>query len=110
MIRFLVDNQLPVALARWLRDKGHEAEHVLELGLAQSPDPLIWRRAAETGAVIVSKDEDFAKLTILRPEAVRVLWLRIGNCRSKALLAALEGVWPEIMRELSGGARLIEVF
>lgn len=31
MRRFLVDNQLPAALTRWLRDKGQEAEHVLDL-------------------------------------------------------------------------------
>ena len=37
-MRFLVDNQLPVALATLLRAQGHEAEHVLELGLAQGTD------------------------------------------------------------------------
>jgi len=68
--RFLVDNQLPAALTRWLRDKGQEAEHVLDLNLGQSPDTQIWQRAAELGAVIVTKDEDFAQLTILRPETV----------------------------------------
>ena len=32
-MRFLVDNQLPPSLARWLRDRGHDAEHVFESGL-----------------------------------------------------------------------------
>ena len=60
MTRFLVDNQLPVALARWLEAQGTAAEHVLALDLAQSPDQAIWEMAASTGAVIISKDEDFA--------------------------------------------------
>jgi predicted nuclease of predicted toxin-antitoxin system len=31
-MRFLVDNQLPPSLARWLRDRGHGAVHVFESG------------------------------------------------------------------------------
>lgn len=110
MSRFLVDNQLPAALARWMRAQGHEAEHVLDLNLGQSPDTLIWQRAAALGAVIVTKDEDFAQLTILRPDAVAVVWLRVGNCRTSVLLASVERLWPEIIRQLDAGARLIEVY
>lgn len=108
--RFLVDNQLPAALARWIQEKGAEAEHVLALNLAQSPDTAIWEHAASTGAVILSKDEDFAQLTLVRPEPVQVVWLRVGNCRTPALLANLERVWPEILRQLDAGARLIEIY
>jgi predicted nuclease of predicted toxin-antitoxin system len=32
-MRFLVDAQLPPALARWLAAQGHEAAHVGDLGL-----------------------------------------------------------------------------
>jgi predicted nuclease of predicted toxin-antitoxin system len=58
-VRFLVDTQLPAALARWLREKGHQAEYVLDVNFAQSKDTPIWRYAQEHGAVIVTKDEDF---------------------------------------------------
>jgi len=108
--RFLVDNQLPSARTRWLRDKGQEAEHVLDLNLGHTPDTLIWQRAAELGAVIVTKDEDFAQLTILRPDTVAVVWLRVGNCRTSILLASFERLWPEIVQQLKTGARLIEVY
>jgi hypothetical protein len=60
-VRFIVDTQLPDALAAWLREQGHQAEHVLEIGLAQSKDRVVWRYAQEQGAVIVTKDEDFAE-------------------------------------------------
>ena len=110
MRRFLVDNQLSAALARWLETKGCVAEHVIALGLAQSPDADLWQRAAREGAVIVSKDEDFAQMTLLRPEPVAVIWLRVGNCRTPALLATMERAWPEITQQLDAGARLIEVY
>ena len=108
--RLFVDNQLPAALAHWLRAQGHQAEHVLELNLGQSSDSLIWHRAASLGAVIVTKDEDFAQLTILRSDSVAVVWLRVGNCRKAVLLASFERLWPEIVRQLDAGARLIEVY
>jgi len=48
-VRFLVDTQLPAVLAGWLRDKGHQAEHVLEVGLAQSKDNPVWHCRATRG-------------------------------------------------------------
>ena len=110
MRRFLVDNQLPDALARWLEAKGFSAQHVLALQLAQSTDEVIWQHAAQTESVIVSKDEDFARMTVLRPEPVAVVWLRMGNCRTPMLLATMERAWPAIKEQLEGGGRLIEVF
>ncbi len=96
MRRFLIDNQLSTALARWLETKGCQADHVLTLGLAQSPDADLWQHAAREGAVIVSKDEDFARMTLLQPEMVPVVWLRLGNCRPEVLLATMERAWPAV--------------
>jgi predicted nuclease of predicted toxin-antitoxin system len=58
-MRFLIDAQLPPALARWLSSAGHDAEHVADIGLAGARDGEIWTYALSAGAVIVSKDEDF---------------------------------------------------
>jgi predicted nuclease of predicted toxin-antitoxin system len=61
-VRFLVDAQLPPALARPLEAWGHVAEHVADLGIAAAPDHRVREYAAGVGAVIVTKDEDFAGL------------------------------------------------
>jgi predicted nuclease of predicted toxin-antitoxin system len=53
-VRFLVDAQLPPALARWLREAGHEAQHVDELGWRDASDELIWTHALQLDAVIVT--------------------------------------------------------
>lgn len=58
-MKFLVDNQLPAALARWLSVKGFEATHVLDLMLNDSDDEQIWAHAAAHGFVVISKDDDF---------------------------------------------------
>ena len=54
-MHFLVDAQLPPALAKWLIGQGHVAAHVFELGLERADDRRIWDRALELGAVIVTK-------------------------------------------------------
>jgi hypothetical protein len=59
-MRLLVDAQLPPALARWLVEQGHAAEHVHDLGLHAADDRVLWDYAVPVGAVIVTKDEDFA--------------------------------------------------
>ncbi len=64
---------------------------------------------ARTGTVIITKDEDFAQMTVLRPEPVAVVWLRLGNCRTPDLLRKMEAAWPEIIRQLDAGMRLVEV-
>ncbi|MCY4633829.1 MAG: DUF5615 family PIN-like protein [Acidobacteria bacterium] len=42
-MRFLVDAQLPPALARRFEALGHEAEHVADRGFASAPDDVIRR-------------------------------------------------------------------
>ena len=62
-MKFLVDHQLPVALARFIATQDHQAEHVRDLGLKEADDTVIWQRAIARDLVIVSKDEDFAVYT-----------------------------------------------
>jgi predicted nuclease of predicted toxin-antitoxin system len=84
-VRFLVDSQLPVALSRWLGGKGHHAEHVFDVGLAKSKDTPVWNYAAQNGAAIISKDEDFAEWVRRGRPGPSVVWLRIGNSSRRAL-------------------------
>ena len=65
-MRFLVDNQLPSALARFLSRIGTEAAHVLDLGLAQSGDAEIWSFAVENKFVLISKITTFSTSLIAR--------------------------------------------
>jgi len=62
-MRFLVDNQLPPSLARWLRDCGHDAEHVFESEIHLLENRALWARVLADARVVISKDEDFLYLT-----------------------------------------------
>jgi predicted nuclease of predicted toxin-antitoxin system len=109
-VRFLVDNQLPHALARLLTDLGHQAVHVLDIGLAQENDRAIWAYAAQNGFVIASKDADFADLAILDPHPVQIVWVRVRNCRKATLLESFKNALDTIERELNAGENLIELY
>jgi predicted nuclease of predicted toxin-antitoxin system len=61
-VKFLIDNQLPGALAVYLRNKGLDCEHVLDAGLAQASDAELCRYATANAQIIISKDEDFLYL------------------------------------------------
>jgi predicted nuclease of predicted toxin-antitoxin system len=108
-MRFLVDAQLPPALARWLAAKGHAAEHVGDKGMEAASDAAIWDYAVRETAVIITKDEDFAQRKVLADNGPVVVWIRLPNTRRRDLLAWFERVLPDILSALERGETLIEV-
>jgi predicted nuclease of predicted toxin-antitoxin system len=70
-VKFLVDNQRPIARARFLDSRGVLA-----------------------GATATS---------------ARLIWIRLGNCRKRELLAAIERLWSRVEERLVAGDRIIEV-
>jgi predicted nuclease of predicted toxin-antitoxin system len=108
-LNFLVDAQLPPALARWIVSQGHQATHVFDIGLQSADDPAIWERARTESTVIISKDEDFVDHWLLSDEPVRLVWIRQGNCSNRALLDWLGPLWPDAVKRLEQGEKFIEM-
>ena len=87
---------------------GHSAEHVTDCGLATAPDDVIRSYAASTGAVIITKDEDFVVREVLR-KGPPVVWLRIGNTRRAELLRRMDVDFSSIVIALERGETLVEI-
>ena len=109
MPRFLVDAQLPPALARKLTALGHKAIHVLDVDLLKASDSKIWDYALADGAVIITKDEDFAIRASVSKSAPAIVWVRIGNCPNAKLLAWFEQELPAVIAAFEAGNRLVEI-
>jgi predicted nuclease of predicted toxin-antitoxin system len=107
-VRFLIDAQLPPALAAWIVERGHSADHVRTLGLLAAPDEAIWSTALETGSVIVTKDHDFVEWAMARRPTTAVVWVRIGNATTPALIDRLDAVWDKVVQNLEAGAQVVE--
>ena len=108
-MRFLVDAQLPPALARSLEGRGHVAEHVYDIGMAEAPDRKIWDYAHRENAILVTKDDDFAALQALEKNGPTIVWIRVGNTTKRALLVRVDQFIETIETMLRSGERLIEV-
>jgi predicted nuclease of predicted toxin-antitoxin system len=107
--RFLVDAQLPPALADRLSSMGYYAEHVARVGLGGAGDNAIWAYAKQSGMILITKDEDFVS-TASRGEMVpQVIWIRLGNTTNRALWQVLSEIFSEILRGLEAGERVIEI-
>jgi len=108
-VTFLVDAQLPPALARWIAHHDHTANHVEDVGLREADDAALWANASASQSIIISKDEDFVDRWLLSNKPVPLVWIRRGNCSNRALIAWLEPLWPDAVRRLEAGERLIEL-
>ena len=78
-MNFRVDAQLPVRLADWLREAGHDARHALELPFGnRTPDSDIGAVAAREQRIVVTKDRDFVQSLVLTGEPALLL-ISTGN-------------------------------
>ncbi|MEV4421260.1 DUF5615 family PIN-like protein [Patulibacter sp. NPDC049589] len=108
-MRFLVDAQLPPALARLLTSRGHHAEHVTDIDRGGAPDRELWDYALRHDAVLITKDEDFSDMVLFRDPAPVVVWVRVGNTRRRALLEWFDPLVDQIVEMVDAGHRLIEL-
>ena len=87
-MKFIVDAQLPRALAARLTELGHEAMHVKDLPRAgETSDREIADFADANGFVVVTKDDDFRHTHVTGGHPQRLLQVTLGNLRNADLLA-----------------------
>jgi predicted nuclease of predicted toxin-antitoxin system len=108
-MRFVVDEQLPPALARWIEGFGHDASHVSEMGLEAAKDRAIWSEAIRLNAVIMTKDEDFVQMSKRAGDGPQIVWITTGNTRRQHLINRMKTMFPKLLEALEAGERVVEV-
>ncbi len=108
-VLFLVDAQLPSALARWLAERDHVAEHVADIGLLSARDSEIWRYAIEHDAALIRRDEDFPGRVLLGNQGAGRRLGPGGNTTRAALLDWFDPLLEKVIAMIDGGERLIEL-
>ncbi len=97
--RLLLDENLSPRLAPELSGQFPGSVHVRDVQLKGQNDQKIWLYAADNGYTIVTKDDDFRALSLLRGAPPKVIWLVVGNTST-----------AEILRILLAHATAIEAF
>ena len=85
----LFDQNLSHHLVTALGDDYPDSKHVRNVGMKDAPDTEVWNYAKAHGFMIVSKDSDFHQRSLLLGSPPKVIWVRLGNCSTKAVESIL---------------------
>ena len=78
--------------------------------MGSASDHEIWTFARDRSLVIVSKDDGFRIIANQqRSIPPQVVWVRLGNCRKAALLAAFQSILPRLVEALDAGEAIVEI-
>ena len=82
----LFDENLAARLAAELAELYPGCAHVRERGLTSASDHAIWQYGQDHKLVIVTKDEDFQRFSVLYGAPPKVIWIRLGNCSTADII------------------------
>jgi predicted nuclease of predicted toxin-antitoxin system len=104
-VKFLVDAQLPRALAEWFLRQGHEVVHTLDLPDGnRTKDAILLEFTNKEGRTLVTKDADFQLSFELRKGPPKLLLVSTGNISNGDLLAIFQRNERTILDELQKGS------
>lgn len=105
-----LDMQLPPAIRQQIESlTGMPCQHFADLRMHTATDRRAFEAGREAGAVIVSKDADFAQLVHAIGPPPFVVWLRCGNCTTTDLVALLDRFLPPALDMIRTGEPLVEI-
>lgn len=104
-MKLLLDANLSPEIARLLKEAGHDAIHVSEIGLLSAPDPAIMEAAAQERRVLLTADADFGALLALGSRATPsvVLLRSADHLRPSEQAELLAANLPLIAEDLEKG-------
>lgn len=105
-----IDNQLPPALAAWMRATlSIECLPVRDLNLQRALDPEIFAAARSAKVVVMTKDADFAELLEQHGPPPQVVLVTCGNTSNARLRRLVQVAWPAVLTMLERGEALVEL-
>jgi predicted nuclease of predicted toxin-antitoxin system len=108
-MKFIVDAQLSVRIARLLQDSGYDTIHTLDLPFQnKTPDTEINSISIQQSRIVVTKDRDFFDSFIIHQEPYKLLLVTTGNIKNTELLTLFTNNLPQLV-ELFEQHSLIEL-
>ncbi len=98
MTRLFFDEPLSEHLCETLADIFPGSLHIRLLGQGGAADATVWDLARHHGCLVVSKDEDFHRLAVLRGAPPKFVWIQLGNCTTDDIAQLLRRHHADIIR------------
>jgi predicted nuclease of predicted toxin-antitoxin system len=95
-MKLLFDQNLSPKLVRRLADLFPGSSHVQALGLDCAGDDQVWHHARLHGFAVVTKDEDYNTLSVLRGSPPKVVWVQSGNCKTAQVEALFRAHFADV--------------
>jgi predicted nuclease of predicted toxin-antitoxin system len=100
-VRFLVDENAGVIVARWLRTQGHEVFSVYEESRGIDDDKVI-QKAFDENWILITSDKDFGEKVYREQQPHKgIILLRLANERSTNKINVLQKLLAEYSEQLS---------
>jgi predicted nuclease of predicted toxin-antitoxin system len=90
-VKLLFDENLSPRLVREIASIWPDSNHVDPLDMRGATDEAIWSFARDNSFTIVSKDDDFRSLALVRGAPPKVVWLQVGNASTSRVATLLRG-------------------
>jgi predicted nuclease of predicted toxin-antitoxin system len=88
-MKLLLDQNLSRKLVRQIEEAFPDSCHLTAVLPEASTDKDIWLYAEANDFVIVTKDDDFEQRSVLLGHPPKVIWIRLGNCRTADVVSLL---------------------
>ena len=88
-MKLIFDQNLSPRLAEALSAHFPGSTHVQTIGYGGASDSDLWTYARDGNFMIVTKDVDFSDRSTLFGHPPKVIWVRMGNCTTYRIEAAL---------------------
>ena len=90
MLTLLLDENLSERLLPFLLDRFPDSRHIRQLGFGGASDSDICSYARDNEFILVTKDEDFIRLSISLGHPPKVVCLAIGNANNEKTASLLK--------------------
>lgn len=102
-MKFLIDAQLPIRLAKLLQEAGYDTIHTRELPQQNAtPDSIINSISIQEERVVITKDSDFVDSFLTVQQPYKLLLITTGNIKNVDLELLFTANLPLIVDLLSG--------
>ncbi|MBI3126453.1 MAG: DUF5615 family PIN-like protein [Candidatus Tectomicrobia bacterium] len=107
-MRFLADMGVDGRVVRWLREHGHDAAHLRDMGMQRAPDEEVFSRAVSENRILLTFDLDFGEIAALaRGRRIGVVIFRLHNTRASHVIERLSRLLESSPEALERGSVVV---